>query len=593
MSMTQEDQLRAMLVRCTQDLAGLGSDVVKVFTSKERDFLDLGRDLEGFAGQAQAVAESAMELARHASSQAVHEAIQRLSDYLDGLREIFGQVGQEQSLAELAAIADIETHLVRAVGDFGKLVKHLSMLGIATRIESARLGSEGLGFSTLADDVETLAGKIDKSVADILVRCQSLGSFTSATKARAASIQELQKSLSQTISGTLQAGVKQLNGLADDSQAVIESLAERAHDVYARVSQTVISLQFHDIIRQQLEHTAESMEEVRRMAAEPGTQEPLEIITWIYDVLRLQSSQMENAKVRFNQAMDELRDNLTGIGREVEDMARDLAGLSQRQGSGEDGPLATVEKGIGQVTQTVNEYQDLSRGLVEVMAGVAEAIQGMSGSVAEIEEVGSEIELIAINASIKAARTGDIGAALGVLASAIQKLSVEARSQTDTVTGILDKIGQSSKALSQNTENSAGAEQLQNITAGLKELLGKLRGMNNQMSGQLASVKQSGQSLGQAIGQAASSIIFPVDIISVLQSNQTRLTDLVQSLAPVVPRDRRVVHSQRLREMMQRYTMEAERLVHLSLSGDAPLASSAGPEPGAAGDGLGDNVELF
>jgi methyl-accepting chemotaxis protein len=34
------------------------------------------------------------------------------------------------------------------------------MLGISTRIESARLGDQGLGFSTLADDVEALAGKI-------------------------------------------------------------------------------------------------------------------------------------------------------------------------------------------------------------------------------------------------------------------------------------------------------------------------------------------------------------------------------------------------------------------------------------------------
>ena len=49
------------------------------------------------------------------------------------------------------------------------------MLGISTRIESARLGGDGRGFSTLADDVEKLAHAIVDHCAGIAAKIEALG----------------------------------------------------------------------------------------------------------------------------------------------------------------------------------------------------------------------------------------------------------------------------------------------------------------------------------------------------------------------------------------------------------------------------------
>lgn len=71
------------------------------------------------------------------------------------------------------------------------------------------------------------------------------------------------------------------------------------------------------------------------------------------------------------------------------------------------------------------------------MNHVSATIAEMGNFVVDIEDVGAEIKLIALNASIKAARTGEQGRALGVLAMAIQRLSSEAREQTQAVSDAL------------------------------------------------------------------------------------------------------------------------------------------------------------
>ena len=62
-----------------------------------------------------------------------------------------------QGLDDIDGVSRIVGELSGIVAAFAKIVKYLSMLGISTRIESARLGGDGRGFSTLADDVEKLA----------------------------------------------------------------------------------------------------------------------------------------------------------------------------------------------------------------------------------------------------------------------------------------------------------------------------------------------------------------------------------------------------------------------------------------------------
>ena len=66
-----------------------------------------------------------------------------------------------------------------------------------------------------------------------------------------------------------------------------------------------------------------------------------------------------------------------------------------------------------------------------------ETVGEIATFVGDIEKIGEEIKLIALNAQIKSAYTGDEGAALGVLAEAIQRLSIDAIDHTGAVSAYL------------------------------------------------------------------------------------------------------------------------------------------------------------
>ena len=67
-----------------------------------------------------------------------------------------------------------------------------------------------------------------------------------------------------------------------------------------------------------------------------------------------------------------------------------------------------------------------------------------------------------------------------------------------------------------------------------------------------------------------------------------KLKDIAGGLGAVLPAGLVVTHSPQLREMLERYTMDAERLVHQDVLGIEP---GQGASQGS-GD-YGDNVELF
>ncbi|TVM28184.1 methyl-accepting chemotaxis protein, partial [Oceanidesulfovibrio marinus] len=99
----------------------------------------------------------------------------------------------------------------------------------------------------------------------------------------------------------------------------------------------------------------------------------------------------------------------------------------------------------------------------------------------DIEEVGSEIELISLNASVKAAHTGEKGKALGVLASSIQQLSQQAGGRTESVKDIRGSIGEASNHLKSNDEACMDSSHVTDIVTILEQILEGIRRIDEEV----------------------------------------------------------------------------------------------------------------
>ncbi|BBD07495.1 methyl-accepting chemotaxis protein [Desulfovibrio ferrophilus] len=633
-------------------MSGLSSGLAELVSSREEEFLGLGASLMEFTSRSQSLAQSASALTELCSGEEIAENTSALSNELASLSAIYNSEEARTGLQALERVMGLVSNLDGQVVEFGRIIKSLTMLGISTRIESARLGDQGLGFSTLADDVETLANKIVQDSSSIAEKSKSLGTLLESVRHRTRALSREQDECSDGILSDIDSSLTALNEMMERSRTGASHIAQRSEIVAANVAEVVSSLQFHDIVRQQVEHIEEALDEmilqtrasIERpvVSNESSTGEEVQeeiapdveivseadepqppsgngngngmkdMVGWVADVSELQISQLDNASQRFAAAVGGLRDGLGGISAAAGEIGTDVSDILSA-GDRRDG--GTVMDRVGASTKAVLEametFSKKSAEIANLIGSVTGTVAEMTEFVSNIEEVGSEIELIALNASIKAAHTGEEGKALGVLAQAIQRLSVDARDRTQAVSEVLMEIANASSELERASDTTQKQALIDQYAERQRELMESLNGLSRRLSGAASEVLSLSSALGADMNGLVNSIRLDDEICPGLDSARLALREVVDASRRLVPVSDDEGRPARLKEMLSRYTMEAERLVHESAFGfgganpvlnhedegevelfdDVELFDEQGDEEPAGEDW--DNVELF
>jgi methyl-accepting chemotaxis protein len=232
------------------------------------------------------------------------------------------------------------------------------------------------------------------------------------------------------------------------------------------------------------------------------------------------------------------------------------------------------------------------------MRDVTGTIQQITSFVSDIEYIGTEIDLIALNSQIKAALTGPEGAALGVLAEAIKRLSDEAVRQTGLVSATLNNIHAATDHLSAETDTgeSDSAVIIESMENELSEILRTLGVMNSDLFSLLTVLVEDVQSLTSDIEQAT-------DGIDVHERTKEMTAGVLADLECIVRQARQIEPAsnefkQNLLHMEQRYTMESERHIHEAIARKrngqpVEIESADAMNNLDSSSDFGDNVDLF
>jgi methyl-accepting chemotaxis protein len=229
---------------------------------------------------------------------------------------------------------------------------------------------------------------------------------------------------------------------------------------------------------------------------------------------------------------------------------------------------------------------------------VAQTVDEIAVFVTNIESIGSEIELIALNSQIKAALTGPEGAALGVLAEAIKRLSDEAVRQTSSVSDTLGSIHVATEHLMVNAENEE--DQLDTRIAvmqdELAEILRTMADMNGEMLSVLSGLNDHVNSLTDDVEDATSRV-------DVHERTKIISDGVLSDLEQIVFQSRQIEPAssefkENLRHMEEHYTMESERHIHEAIArkrGGLGMASAQASAKSSTVDDseFGDNFDLF
>ncbi len=561
-------------------------DLRALNSSTEQDFLSLGLSLDKVSSVGQTISTLAASVVELVRNEEVERDASKFRDLFDAIGDHFSQsrIKTERGHDALRHMADTANEAYGPLSAFRKIVKHLRILSVSTRIENARLVNNDHSFDVLAKSVEELSVMIALKSESFLAGLTSLQKTIKETAGKIVTSGTFVKERTELMLDSLSANLSMLSEKASSSLRAASILAAKSDEIYNAISEVVSSLQFHDITRQQVEHVAEIFEEIG--AGQSDDIDAHTAIDALEHVGRLQIDQLKHAKDELISAIERVITGLYRMTSLLTDISRNTTTLISAAGGGKSF-LSELDDSLSLVMISFSANEETGKSLSASVRSVTGMVAELTVFVNDIEEIGSEIELIALNAQIKASHTEEDGGALGVLAEAIRALSDDASSQTLIMTDVLRGVRDIALELDAlgKEEGSAGRN-IYTIKEQMQGLFEELGRSHQTLVRYLDDLDTKSSGLSRTVETAVSGITAHDRTNKTMGSIIQGLERLFACGSKTVDRSK-VDHYLKL--VSSRYTMVQERRIHESYLD----AGTHGRPEKAEGSDFGDNVELF
>jgi len=578
------------------------NEISSVAGNSENEFLEIGGKLQNYLSTSRELLDVSQKAGSSISNEILEEGIAKLSTLLESFSDKFSNSALEIKYKKenLQNIYKQMEAIINELFGFNKIVKRLKMLGISTKIESARLGTDDNGFYLLAEKVDELSGTISDKAAAIHNKANHLKTEINKTIIDLSGLEIEQTNQSKIILNNTTHSLQIFKNKYSDCISKIDNNISSYTGVSKNISKIVTSIQFHDITRQQMEHVSESTAEIKNGLLEidcnTGQDEAVDKLRTVSNICGLQIEQIKNSLNEFESAVANIKTSLENVENNINDILVETEELlSDSKHSGEN-ILKNVQVELETVSGGLIKSTKIGDELTLSIKSVVTIVNELAAQVREIEEIGSELEIIALNARVKAARTGDNGMALGVIAESIQNLSLEAKSQTVSTIDVFKSIETTSIKLSGHSLQNAESDNADSIFATNKEIseLVNLIIKQEEDAGKLIETLHKGvDKLNNDINETRANLDVHNEFkfsIERIKEDFENISGLIDNSIGVDPNK-----SRNIQALMKNYTMNSERRIHNNFAEDKNLRLEDNSNDNSIDscNDLGDNIELF
>lgn len=577
----------------------------QTITVSEQDFLTLGSKLATCNQYSQSVTRQSSAIA---GAFAGDEVRQYLNDLNIALTAITDRISLTEDflnteMGNLREISHLISEAVDILTGFKRLIKRLRIFSISTRIESERLGDSGAGFHVISQLIDDLADDVRDKFDAIRNSSGKLTGIITQTMQQIVTLDQKRKAESGNLAGEIDRNISFLSDKYQQAGSELTSLSELSGSISKSMSDIVASLQFHDITRQQLEHILAALQDCVSIADTVFASEDYLSDTEnhrkageIYHLILIQNAQVQNSQDELLRAIDTITSGLTAVQESTISEVRRLKifaeGAGSRNKENQLNRLTDSFLKIPEMLGKVNLITDELKTSVQSVQSVLPLVNELLLFSEQIDKISAEIKLIALNASVKAARAGIEGRGLGVLADAIQELSVDAEGIIHSIMSILEKVKEKTTSHASLLNENDGSESLRTITEQITANVGYFRTMDQNVLSGLEQMNKSVQELDTQIANALKSLHLQTVVSSSLSAASSHLSNI----AGIIEAEFNLEHvtAADLKRLRDNYSMEREREIHDSILFDTDAPVSAGYQHNDTGSGeYGDNVELF
>ncbi len=560
-------------------------------TMTEGEFLYVGSKLEDFYGRAAAMAEFSKSVAGLVSGDEIRLTMDGLRNLVDDLwaGSKNSEAMADVSLTKLKHILDLIEEVFLCLDDLERITRTLHMLGLSMIIQNATLASPVGSLHALGEDVRKLSAAIDEKAFQIAVETKGAAQSITSILSRLKGLQLTQQTKVDGILKKTQSGLSSLSEKYDFSAEITRDISEISATISGSVGNIVTSTQVHDITRQQFEGSARAFKDLlAALTAEgedggsPGEWERARrLVREVVHFCDSQGSSLFHAGDHFVSAAKEIIRNLkslTGTVRTI--LGKTMAVMSaERSTSGSfllriESDLDSVRSALSALSETVQIGNEIS-GAIIVVARTAGKLSGFTD---DVENIGDEIVLIALNAEVKAEGIGNEGRGLAVIAESVQRISVEAQNCIRGISRLLRSITSTADELSDGVVAAGGTvvPGEKKMSDGLRAFVESLRSVNGKLFAVLSKGEEFGRGLSSDIEEVSAAI-------SVHESVDNVTAEIIANLQKIGSSAKRVLREDTGERRIYERVGEAKDPLHSERDGKAP---------GGSGE-FGWNVELF
>jgi hypothetical protein len=564
----------------------------------EQDFLRIGEKLGEFIKAVNLISRDLRSLASLISGEHGLRASQALTSALDHSREMAGRV--EEGSALLGSMRQQARLLKQNLSGFEGTVSAFRTLGVLTRIETARLGKWGADFGHLADDVKLLAADVRTKVETALPAAALLIPAIESAMQNVAALEEGQtKDLPSVISEVL----ANLSSFRDIEKQVYHSSA-RLGDQYNAISDAfkklIVSVQFHDITRQQVEHVIDVLRDLLSESggASGGNSNGQHDTA---AVVALQSMQLADAGAKFADSAASVVRNMDDIARHVLQMANESRALSGLSADKTTSFLLQTEGTCAAILASLSNCAT-SQAAIGVTGGNLASIVGRTrGPIDDIQSIGIRMRRMAMNARIRAAHLGAAGEALGVLAASMQELASDCSYRTASLSEALGSMNDAATRIAWQGGSASGSQpgSPDGFLQGMRVAVRELHSSSERSFAQIGQIIARSTTLCEDVAATRRSFCVGSLFTETIGRSRRMLNQIGEEhQAGLSPRNAEALE-RGLANSARHYTMQVERDLHegftKAVAGVAPVAARTEQSelPPVEVDELGENVEFF
>ena len=574
------------------------SELELLNSNTEQDFLRIGGKLGEFIGAVEQISSGLDALANRISGEQGPHVSNALTHALNRSMEMSKQ-DADRSVA-LIAMRQQGGHLNQTLSEFQGTVSTFHTLGVLTRIETARLGGQGSDFGHLADDMQALAGNVREKVEGALETAAVLSPLIENAIEEISALEAGQaKDLPSVIAGVSAS----LSSFREIQKAALDS-SVRLGVRYAAISdafkELIVSVQFHDITRQQIEHVIEALRRICPDCEQEGGGSTCDR-RGISSVLIVQSSQLADAGEKFAASAATVAHTLSEIAANVLELSGESGKLSGLSEDKSNSFFLEMEHGCSAILSSLGHCAKAEAATRASGAGLSETIRKMVSCIEEIRSIEAQMKRMALNAIIRAAQIGAPGAALGVVADSLRQGAYESGKRSKSLFESLHAMSDAAARLCLNSGSASVSERdcQDDCLEEMRAAVGELHSSSERSFAQIAQIVDSGNRLRENLSVTREDFTVGSLFADAVSRARGMLKGLEEKNEAALPGEATAELELGLADHAMRYTMQSERDVHESvtkaLAGTAPAAGLLQQTQAVSveADGLGENVEFF